>query len=142
VNRLGLIALAPAFVAGYILAAVPNYAALESNAGNAIESRPNAEVLAQAGTTGLQGQELQLLNQIEADTAQLKADAEAERTGRRHVNPQIRFIRASLLHLAAAAESLRNTTEHYRDHRAQALQAMAEAHNHLMQCYRIDSQLR
>jgi hypothetical protein len=128
-----------ALVAGYVFAAVPNHAALKSNAGNEMKPGPEALVVAQ-NAPGLQGNELQLLNQIEADTAQLKADEAAEKAGTRHVNPQIKYIRGSLLRLAEAAWNLRQTSEHYHQHRYQALQAMLEAHNHLMQCYRIDSQ--
>jgi protein tyrosine phosphatase (PTP) superfamily phosphohydrolase (DUF442 family) len=55
------------------------------------------------------------------------------------VNPQRRFIRASLYRLAEAAEELRHTSEHYHGHRADALRAIAQAHNQLMVCYRTDS---
>src|SRR6516165_7082389 len=89
-------------LAGLVSAAVPNDAALKNNTGDSMQSRPQALVFAQA-TTGLQGNELQLLNQIQADTAQLKADEAAEKAGTRHVNPQIRYIRWSLLRLAEAA---------------------------------------
>jgi hypothetical protein len=126
-------------LAGLVSAAVPNDAALKNNTGDSMQSRPQALVFAQA-TTGLQGNELQLLNQIQADTAQLKADEAAEKAGTRHVNPQIRYIRWSLLRLAEAAWNLKQTSEHYHGNRGQALQGMAEAHNALMQCYRIDSQ--
>jgi len=135
-----VIALGPVLLASYVLAAVPNNAAVKSNAAKEIESRPNALVLAQAGEARLEAQEQALLNQIQADTAKLKADEAAERTQNRPVNPQIRFIRASLIRLGEAAGELRHTTPHYRGHRADALRAMAEAHNQLIACYRIDSQ--
>ena len=135
-----LIALAPALLAGYVLAAVPTNAP-NGNAADGIESaKPNTQVLAQAEQAGLEAQEQGLLNQIQADSAKLRADEAAERAQTRKVNPQIRFIRASLLHLAEAAGELQHTTKHYHGHRADALRAMLEAHNQLMACYRIDSQ--
>ena len=129
--------LAPVLLAGYAVAAVPDK--VNRSAANRAESVTNAQVLAQAERPGLEGQEQQLLNQIQGDLSKLKADEAAEARGARHVNPQIRFIRASLMHLAQAASELQHTSKHYNGHRADALRAMVEAHNQLMQCYRIDS---
>jgi hypothetical protein len=134
-----VIALSPALLAGYVVAAVPTNSAFKGNTAHELTSRPAAQVLAQAGEVGLEAQEQGLLNQIQADTAKLKADEAAERAQKRPVNPQIRFIRASLFRLAEAAGELQHTTQHYHGHRLDALKAMAEAHNQLMACYRIDS---
>jgi hypothetical protein len=98
---------------------------------------PN-RVLAQGGNLG--ANEMQLLNQIQADDAKLKADEAAENAHQRHVNPDIKYIRASLVRLSHAADSLRNASPHYSGHREAALKAMAQAHTELMECYRIDSQ--
>jgi hypothetical protein len=133
-----VVALAPALLAGYALAALPDNTVLKNKAVDSADSRARALVVAQE-QGGLNANEQQLLNQIEADSAKLKADEAAERAGQRHVNPQIRFIRASLIRLSEAAVELRDASPHYSGHREQALRSMAEAHNHLMQCYRIDS---
>jgi hypothetical protein len=131
-------------VAGCVLGAAPNYAALKNNQTTHVAElgQPPPQMLAQAEQPGLEVREQQLLNQIQADNAQLRADEAAERAQQLSVNPQRRWIRASLIHLNNAAGELRNTTAHYSGHRAEALTAMAEAHNQLMQCYRIDSRQR
>jgi hypothetical protein len=140
-RRSAVIAFAPALLAGYVLAAVPNHAAIKGSAANQIESaQPDAQVLAQATQAGLNPQEQQLLNQIQADTAKLKADEAAENAGTRRVNAQRTYIRGSLLRLAEAAWSLQQTSGHYHGHREEALKAMAKAHNQLMTCYGIDLQ--
>jgi hypothetical protein len=135
-----LLAFTPALLAGYVLIAAPNSIAAIGNSADQVQSpRSNAELLAQA-QTGLEAQEMQLLNQIQADDAKLKADEAAEQAHQRKpANPQIRYIRASLLHLSQAADVLRHASPHYSGHRAEALRAMVQAHNQLMQCYRIDS---
>jgi hypothetical protein len=130
--------LVSAVMAGYVIAAVPNNALLK-NAVNGVTSGHEEQLLAQAGQPGLSPQEQALINQIEADAAKLKADEAAERARGKPVNPQRRFIRDSLLHVADAARELENTTEHYHGHRADALRAMVQAHKQLMICYRIDS---
>jgi uncharacterized iron-regulated membrane protein len=134
-------ALASTLLAGYVLAAVPNHATISGNAADQVQqARPNPEVLAQQ-QAGLEAQEQQLLNQIQADDAKLKADAAAEAAQQRRANPQIRFIRASLNFVSEAAGQLQHTTKHYSGHRAEALRAMLAAHRQLMQCYQIDSQM-
>ena len=135
-----LIGLAPALVAGYVLAAVPNPAAINGNAANQIKSaQPNARVLAQATQAGLSANEMALLNQIQADAAKLKADEAAEKAPGATVNPQRRYIRMSLIRLSEAASLLQHNTPHYSGHREDALKAMVVAHNQLMTCYQIDS---
>jgi hypothetical protein len=99
------------------------------------------ELIAQAGQQGLSPEETQLLNQIQADTASLKADEQAEKTQKLHVNPQRHYIRESLLRLSESARQLWHTTEHYQGHRGEALKAMAKAHDELKACYQIDSHM-
>jgi len=131
--------LAPALFAGYVLAAAPDNTAPTRNAGG-LQSTAGTLLLAQAEGPGLQGQEQQLLSQIQADDAKLKADEAAEQAHPRRVNPQAKYIRKAILRLSEAAEILRDTTKGYQGHRAEALKAMAEAHSQLMQCYLIDQQ--
>src|ERR1700756_3195076 len=131
-----VLAFAPALFAGYVLAAVSDNSALVRNAGWQ-QSTAATLLLAQAGQPGLQGQEQQLLGQIQADDAKLKADEAAEQGNQRRVNPQIKYIRKAILRLSEAAEILQDTTKIYQGHRGEALKAMAEAHRQLMQCYRI-----
>jgi hypothetical protein len=134
------ITLSVGLIAGYVLAAAPNYAALKSLAAPEVSKTAGAqpEMLAQAAP-GLDAQELQLLQQIEGDSAKLRADEAAEKVNPRGINPQRKWIRAALNYLGDAANALQHTTHHYSGRRADALKAMVEAHHNLMACYRIDS---
>src|SRR5215472_7483442 len=139
-TRTLVLALAPTFLASYVLAAVPNPNVINgAKADQRHSARSGAEVLAQE-QAGLEAQEAQLLNQIQADDAKLRADEAAERAHQKKpANPQIQYIRASLLHLSEASSTLQHASPHYHGYRGAALKSMAEAHNQLMQCYRIDS---
>ena len=141
-ERLGIvIVLAMGLAAGHVLAAVPEYVANGGNkAAHDMRSAESSPVLAQASEPGLEAQEQQLLNQIEADSAKLKADEAAEPTQKTPVNPQRKWIRAAVTHLNDAVIVLHRTTNHYSGHKGLALKALAEAHNQLMLCYKIDSQ--
>jgi hypothetical protein len=135
-----VIALSLGLGAGYIFAAAPNYAAPKSSvAVNEPKSAGTDQVLAQASEPGIEAQEQQLINQIESDSAKLKADEAAERAQHRPINPQRRWILAALTHLHDAVQALHRTTNHYSGHKGRALTALQNAHNQLMACYQIDS---
>jgi hypothetical protein len=133
------IALSIGLAAGCVLAAAPNYAALNSNSANArAASRPAPEIVAEDNDA----QEQRLMQQIESDSARLKADEAAEQAGQQSANPQRRWIRAALLHLHDALNEIHRTSDHYSGHRRAAVRAIYEARSHLMACYKIDSAQR
>ncbi len=135
-----VIALALGLTASSIFAAAPNYAAPTGSASiNELSSTGTNQVLAQATESGIEAQEQQLINQIDSDSARLKADEAAEQAHQRPINPQRKWIRAALLHLRDSVQALHHTTNHYSGHKGLALTAIQNAHNQLMECYRIDS---
>jgi hypothetical protein len=140
-RRSTVIALSLGFVGGYIFAAAPNYAAAKNGAAVTVSSvAANHEVLAQASEPGIEAHEQQLINQIESDSARLKADEAAEKAHQRPINPQRGWIRAALIHLHDAALALQRTSNHYSGHKGLALRAFSDAHRQLMECYQIDSE--
>jgi hypothetical protein len=100
---------------------------------------PSFEMLAQASEAGIEAQERQLQQQIESDSAKLKADEAAEQAGQKPANPQRKFIAGALAHLRAVVAELRRTSNHYHGHKTEAYRQILAAHNELMQCYKIDS---
>jgi hypothetical protein len=135
-----VIVLSLGLAAGYFFAATPDYAAPEDGRPvNELTSAGTDEVLAQASEPGLEAQEQELINQIEADAAKLKADEAAERAQHKPVNPQRKWIRDALFHLRDTVLALHHTTNHYSGHKGRALKALRIAHEQLMACYRIDS---
>jgi hypothetical protein len=120
-------------VAGYIFASTPNYAALKTpNQGNAPTS-PNLQILAQSN----EAQEQQLLNQIESDSAKLKADEAAERAQGKPVNPDVARMRGASYHLVDAGHELLQSTGKYSGHKADAMRAIRNAYYQVQECYRI-----
>ena len=136
-----VVALSLGLAAGFIFAAPPSYAApTGSESVNRLSSAGANQVLAQASEPGIEAQEQQLINQIESDSAKLKADEAAERAQHKPINPQRKWISAALMHVHDAVWTLHNrTTNHYSGHKALALKALQDAHNQLMACYQIDS---
>lgn len=133
-----LTAIAVALFSGYVLAASPNYAAPNPSAGRseAKESAAGAQMLAQANPA----QEQQLMQQIEADTAKLKADEAAEKAGKVKLSPQQKFIADAIHSLHRAVKDINKANgPNYQGRRNKADQAIAEAHRELMECYRIAS---